>query len=54
MVKCGVVFEVRTIFLNITKTSFGFKGFLYNRVQYLSLLLLAGVEQSVPSTAAIF
>jgi hypothetical protein len=27
---------------------------LYNRVQYLSLLLLAGVEQSVPSTAAIF
>jgi hypothetical protein len=26
MVKCGVLFEVRTEFLNITKTSCGFKG----------------------------
>jgi hypothetical protein len=26
MVKCGVLFEVRTDFLNIIKTSFGFKG----------------------------
>jgi hypothetical protein len=26
MVKCGVPFEVRTEFLNIISTSFGFKG----------------------------
>jgi hypothetical protein len=26
MVKCGVLFEVRTEFLNIIYTSFGFKG----------------------------
>jgi hypothetical protein len=26
MVKCGVLFEVRTEFLNIISTSFGFKG----------------------------
>jgi hypothetical protein len=26
MVKCGVLFEVRTEFLNIIQTSFGFKG----------------------------
>jgi hypothetical protein len=26
MVKCGVLFEVRTGFLNIIPTSFGFKG----------------------------
>jgi len=26
MVKCGVLFEVRTAFLNIIQTSFGFKG----------------------------
>jgi hypothetical protein len=26
MVKCGVLFEVRTEFLNIIWTSFGFKG----------------------------
>jgi hypothetical protein len=28
MVKCGVLFEVRTEFLNIIKTSFGFKGLM--------------------------
>jgi hypothetical protein len=28
MVKCGVLFEVRTDFLNIIQTSFGFKGFI--------------------------
>jgi hypothetical protein len=26
MVKCGVLFEVRTEFLNVIYTSFGFKG----------------------------
>jgi hypothetical protein len=26
MVKCGFLFEVQTEFLNIIKTSFGFKG----------------------------
>jgi len=26
MVKCGVLFEVRTEFLNVILTSFGFKG----------------------------
>jgi hypothetical protein len=28
MVKCGVLFEVRTGFLNNIKTSFGFKGLI--------------------------
>jgi hypothetical protein len=28
MVKCGVLFEVRTEFLNIVYTSFGFKGLI--------------------------
>jgi hypothetical protein len=27
MVKCGVLFDVRTKFLNIIQMSFGFKGF---------------------------
>jgi hypothetical protein len=30
MVKCGVLFEVRTDFLNVKKTSFGFKGLMEN------------------------
>jgi hypothetical protein len=29
MVKCGVLFEVRTEFLNTIKTSLGFKGLMY-------------------------
>jgi hypothetical protein len=29
MVKCGVLFEVRTEFLNNIQTSFGFKGLKY-------------------------
>jgi hypothetical protein len=29
MVKCGVLFEVRTEFLNIIKMSTGFKGLMY-------------------------
>jgi hypothetical protein len=28
MVKCGVLFEVRTEFVSITKTSIGFKGLI--------------------------
>jgi hypothetical protein len=28
MVKCGVLFEVRTEFLNIIYTSFGFRGLI--------------------------
>jgi hypothetical protein len=28
MVKCGVLFEVRTVFLNIIKTDVGFKGLI--------------------------
>jgi hypothetical protein len=32
MVKCGVLFGVRTIFLSIIKTSFGFKGLNSNTI----------------------
>jgi hypothetical protein len=44
MVKCGVLFEVRTGFLNTIYTSFGFKGlmvllFLVKNVCILSLQL---------------
>jgi hypothetical protein len=30
MVKCGVLFEVRTEFLNIIYTSFGFRGLIWS------------------------
>jgi hypothetical protein len=35
MVKCGVLFEVRTEFLNNIQTSFVFKGFNLNSVNQL-------------------
>jgi hypothetical protein len=38
MVKCGVLFEVRTEFLNITQTSFGFKGL--NSINLLIFLMM--------------
>jgi hypothetical protein len=38
MVKCGVLFEVRTEFLNIIQTGFGFKGL--NSVNYLILVMV--------------
>jgi hypothetical protein len=38
MVKCGVLFEVRTGFLNIIWTSFGFKGL--NSVNQLILVMV--------------
>jgi hypothetical protein len=39
MVKCGVLFEVRTEFLNIIKTSCGFKGFTYTLVNLGDLVV---------------
>jgi hypothetical protein len=33
MVKCGVLFEVRTEFLNITYTRFGFEGLILHFVK---------------------
>jgi hypothetical protein len=44
MVKCGVLFEVRTQFLNITYTSFGFKGLMtrYSKMLYSSSSAVIG------------
>jgi hypothetical protein len=42
MVKCGVLFEVRTEFLNIIYTSFGFKG-LNNINQLIFVMVKCGV-----------
>jgi hypothetical protein len=44
MVKCGVLFEVWTEFLNNIETSFGFKGLNLNTVnQLISLMVKCGV-----------
>jgi hypothetical protein len=48
MVKCGVLFEVRTEFLNIVWTSFVFKGFikdyfLKQRYQLIFVMVKCGV-----------
>jgi hypothetical protein len=40
MVKCGVLFEVRTGFLNIIYTSFGFKGLNLNSVNQLIFVMV--------------
>jgi hypothetical protein len=40
MVKCGVLFEVRTEFLNIICTSFGFKGLNLNTVNQLIFVMV--------------
>jgi hypothetical protein len=40
MVKCGVLFEVRTEFLNIIYTSFGFKGLNLNSVNQLIFVMV--------------
>jgi hypothetical protein len=42
MVKCGVLFEVRTEFLNIFWTSFGFKGLNLNSVNQLIFVMVKG------------
>jgi hypothetical protein len=36
MVKCGVLFEVRTEFLNIIDTNFVFKGLIMQSLQFLA------------------
>jgi predicted Holliday junction resolvase-like endonuclease len=40
MVKCGVLFEVRTGFLNIIWTSFVFKGLNLNSVNQLIFVMV--------------
>jgi hypothetical protein len=40
MVKCGVLFEVRTDFLNIIWTSFGFRGLNLNSVNQLIFVMV--------------
>jgi hypothetical protein len=40
MVKCGVLFEVRTEFLNNIQTSFGFKGLNLNSVNQLIFVMV--------------
>jgi hypothetical protein len=40
MVKCGVLFEVRTEYLNIILTSFGFKGLNLNTVNQLIFVMV--------------
>jgi hypothetical protein len=40
MLKCGVLFEVRTEFLNNIWTSFGVKGLNLNSVNYLIAVMV--------------
>jgi hypothetical protein len=40
MVKCGVLFEVRTEFLNNIKTSFVFKGLNLNSINQLNFVMV--------------
>jgi hypothetical protein len=40
MVKCGVLFEVRTEFLNNIKTSFVFKGLNLNNINQLIVVMV--------------
>jgi hypothetical protein len=40
MVKCSVLFEVRTEFLNNIQTSFGFKGLNLNSVNQLIFVMV--------------
>jgi hypothetical protein len=40
MVKCGVLFEVRTEVLNIIQTSFCFKGLNLNSVNHLIYVMV--------------
>jgi hypothetical protein len=40
MVKCGVLFEVRTEFLNNIYTSFGFKGLNLNSINQLIFVMV--------------
>jgi hypothetical protein len=40
MVKCGVLIEVRTEFLNNIQTSFGFKGLNLNSVNHLIFVMV--------------
>jgi hypothetical protein len=40
MVRCGVLFEVRTEFLNIIYMSFGFKGLNLNSVNQLIFVMV--------------
>jgi hypothetical protein len=40
MVKCGVLFVVRTEFLNNIYTSFGFKGLNLNSVNQLNFVMV--------------
>jgi hypothetical protein len=40
MARCGVLFEVRTEFLNIVYTSFGFKGLMLIQVLYTQRMVL--------------
>jgi hypothetical protein len=44
MVKCGVLFEVRTKSLNIIRTSFGFKGL----IRYERTRLTTGCQYAAP------
>jgi hypothetical protein len=40
MVKCGVLFEVRTVLLNIIYTSIGFKGLNLNSINQLIFVMV--------------
>jgi hypothetical protein len=46
VLKCGVLFEVRTEFLNIISMSFGFKGL----IPYIHTLQLQPLRDSMPKS----
>jgi hypothetical protein len=49
MVKCGVFFAVRTVFLNIIYTSFGFKGLAMLLGTLMWRVVLVVLEQGFPT-----
>jgi hypothetical protein len=44
MVKCGVLFEVRTGFLNNIETSFVFKGLMHITINHTAQLKIAVIQ----------
>jgi hypothetical protein len=49
MVKCGVLFQVRTEFWNIIWTSFGFKGLIALRCRKKGLIVIAYLKDAGPN-----
>jgi hypothetical protein len=54
MVKCGVLFEVRADFLNIIRTSFGFKELkIYNTTRSYSINIICNIIFTLDDTCTL-